>query len=119
MWSPIPIRSRRCTATICTTSTWRRPRRRDLRGAAAGGLKLRAEGALAQSLVRPEWRTEGGDWDAVIQEVDAGRLVASDTMLVNGWMGPRWVRSGWFHAYRLLAEYDRRPGTSSSAWTPT
>jgi hypothetical protein len=75
-----------------------------LGGAAAGGPKLRAEGALAQSLVRPEWRREGGDWDALIQEVDAGRLVASDTMLVNGWMGPRWVRSGWFHAYRLLAE---------------
>ncbi len=75
-----------------------------LRHAAAGGLKLRAEGALAQSLVRPEWRAEGGDWDAVIQEVDAGRLVASDTTLVNGWMGPRWVRSGWFHAYRLLVD---------------
>ncbi len=22
--------------------------------------------------------------------------------MLNGWMGPRWVRSGWFHAYRLL-----------------
>jgi hypothetical protein len=71
---------------------------------AAGSLKLRAEGALARSLVPPEWRAESGDWDAVIHEVDAGRLVASDTMLVNGWMGPRWVRSGWFHAYRLLAD---------------
>jgi hypothetical protein len=70
----------------------------------AGGLKLRLEGALAQSLVRPEWRAESGSWDAVIQEVDAGRLVASSTMLVNGWMAPRWVRSGWFHAYRLLAD---------------
>jgi len=75
-----------------------------LRGAAVDGLKLRAEGMLAQSLVRPEWRAEGGDWDALIQEVDAGRLVASDTTLVNGWMGPRWVRWGWFHAYRLLAD---------------
>ena len=82
-----------------------------LAGTAAGGLKLRAEGALAQSLVRPEWRTEGGDWDAVIQEVDAGRLVASDTTLVNGWMGPRWVRSGWFHAYRLLADTIVEPET--------
>jgi hypothetical protein len=80
-------------------------------GAAAGEatplprpLKLRAEGALAQSLVEPEWRAEGSDWDATIQEVDAGALVASETTLVNGWMGPRWVRSGWFHAYRLLVD---------------
>jgi hypothetical protein len=23
---------------------------------------------------------------------------------MNGWMGPRWVRSGWFQAYQLLAD---------------
>jgi hypothetical protein len=71
---------------------------------AGGGLKVRAEGALAQSLVRPAWRTDGADWDAAVEEVDAGRLVASDTALLNGWMGPRWARSGWFQAYRLLAD---------------
>ena len=76
-----------------------------LGGAAADGLKLRAESALAQSLVRPEWRAEGHDWDAVIQEIDAGRLVASAMMVTNGWIGPRWVRSGWFHAHRVLAEW--------------
>jgi hypothetical protein len=75
-----------------------------LGGAAASDLKLLAEGVLAQGLVRPKWRAEGADWDAVIQEIDARRLVASSTTLVNGWIGPRWVRSGWFHAYRLLAE---------------
>jgi hypothetical protein len=67
-------------------------------------LKLRTEGALAQSLVRPEWRANGADWDAAIQEVEAGRLVASATTSVNGWMGPRWVRAGWFQAYLLLAD---------------
>jgi hypothetical protein len=71
---------------------------------AAAGLKVRAEGALATSLVPPEWRADGADWDAVVEEVDAGRLVASDMMRVNGWMGQRWVRSGWFHAWRLLAD---------------
>jgi hypothetical protein len=67
-------------------------------------LKVRAEGALAVALVPPEWRTEGAGWDAVVEAVDAGRLVASETAVVNGWTGPRWVRSGWFHAYRLLAD---------------
>jgi hypothetical protein len=77
-----------------------------LSGAAepGGSLKVRAEGALAQSLVRPQWRTGGADWDAVVEEIDAGRLVASETTLLNGWMGPRWTRSGWFQAYRLLAD---------------
>jgi hypothetical protein len=70
----------------------------------ARGLKVRAEGALAASLVPPEWRADGADWDALVQEVDAGSLVASETTLMNGWMGPRWVRSGWFHAWRLLAD---------------
>jgi hypothetical protein len=72
-------------------------------------LKLRTESALAQSLVRPEWRADGADWDAAIQEVEAGRLVASATTSVNGWMGPRWVRSGWFQAYRLLADTVAEP----------
>jgi hypothetical protein len=29
---------------------------------------------------------------------------------LNGWLGPRWVRSGWFHAYRALAESPQEPG---------
>jgi hypothetical protein len=72
--------------------------------ASATGLKVRADGAVAQRLVRSEWRSAGDGWDAEVREVDAGRLAAADTMLLNGWMGPRWVRSGWFQAYRLLAD---------------
>ena len=67
------------------------------------GVKVRAEGALAQSLVRPEWRADGPDWDAAIAEVGASDLVASTTVAMNGWLGPRWTRSGWFHAHHLLA----------------
>jgi hypothetical protein len=67
-------------------------------------LKVRAKGALAEALVGPERRAEGTLWDAAIEEVDAGRLVAAETASTNGWMGPRWVRSGWFHAYRMLAD---------------
>ena len=70
----------------------------------AGSLKLQVKGALAEALVGPERRAEGALWDAAIEEVDAGRLVAAEMTSTNGWMGPRWVRSGWFHAYRLLAD---------------
>jgi hypothetical protein len=67
------------------------------------GLKVRASGALVQSLVRPEWSSSDGSFDAAIEEVSAADLVAREILLLNGWMGPRWMRSGWFHAYRLLA----------------
>lgn len=73
-------------------------------------LRVRAEGALAESLLRPEWRTEGADWDAAITAVAARDLVASATTAMNGWMGPRWTRSGWFHAHRLLADLISEPG---------
>lgn len=75
----------------------------------AHDLKVRAEGALVQNLVRPDWRAEGTDWDAAIVEVGARDLVASATVGMNGWLGPRWTRSGWFHAHRLLADSISEP----------
>jgi hypothetical protein len=65
-------------------------------------LKVRATGALARGLTRPEWLGDGEPWDAVVEEVSAADLVARDTVVLNGWMGPRWTRSGWFYTYRLL-----------------
>jgi hypothetical protein len=67
-----------------------------------GDLKVRAAGNLARSLVRPEWLTEGTQWDAAIEEVSASALVAESMVALNGWLGPRWVRTGWYQAYRLL-----------------
>jgi hypothetical protein len=65
-----------------------------------GDLKVRAVGQ-ARSLVRPAWLSDGA-WDAAIEEVGAAGLVAEATVALNGWLGPRWARSGWLHAYRLL-----------------
>lgn len=71
---------------------------------ARNGLKVRVESALAEHLVRPEWRSSAADWDVSVAEVGARELVQSSTLIMNGWLGPRWTRSGWFHAHRLLAE---------------
>lgn len=68
--------------------------------AAVGELKIRARGRLAQS--RPEWSAQDADWDAEVIEIDAAELVASATLALNGWIAPPWVRTGWFHAGRLL-----------------
>jgi hypothetical protein len=81
--------------------------KRRLVGAPAGSpprnLMVRADRVLA-SLVRPAWRAQGQDWDAAVEEVDAAELVAASTTSLNGWLGPPWVKSGWFHAERLLAD---------------
>jgi hypothetical protein len=66
-------------------------------------LRVRADG-MAAGLVRPEWRAEGSDWDAAVEEVAAAQLVSASTTSVNGWPGPPWVKSGWFHAERILAD---------------
>ncbi len=66
-------------------------------------LMVRAGGMLA-SLVRPEWRAQGPDWDAAVEEIGAAELVAASRISVNGWLGPAWVKTGWSHAERILAD---------------
>jgi hypothetical protein len=66
-------------------------------------LMVKASDVL-RDLVRPEWAVTGPDWDAAVEEVDAAELVAASTTSLNGWLGPPWVKSGWFHAERMLAD---------------
>ena len=65
-------------------------------------IRVHAGSALARSLVRAEWLAQAPPFDATVEEVDVSGLVADATTASNGWLGPRWVRSGWFHAYRVL-----------------
>jgi hypothetical protein len=67
------------------------------------GPTVRAEGALA-SLVRAEWRTNAADWDVAIEAVDAAGLIASAQTSLNGWLGPPWLRTGWYQAALLLTD---------------
>jgi hypothetical protein len=78
-------------------------------GEAPKGLKVRPIGALAQTLVRGEWQTQAPDWDAEVAEVDANRMVGSAITTVNGWLGPPWLRKGWFHADLLLGDTPTDP----------
>jgi hypothetical protein len=65
--------------------------------------KVRADDALAGSLVRPDWIARGAQWDAAVQAVSAAELLAASTTAINGWLGPPAAKTGWFHAARLLA----------------
>src|SRR6266511_293510 len=75
--------------------------------APTGDLKIAARGGLAQS--HPDWSAREADWDAEVTEIDAAELVASAMFTVNGWLAPPWVRTGWFHAERLLADAASEP----------
>lgn len=65
-------------------------------------IKVRAGSAAVRSLIRTERLTEGPRWDAAVEAIDVAGLVADASHAMNGWLGPRWVRSGWFHAHRVL-----------------
>lgn len=66
-------------------------------------LSVRARGELVQALIPPRWRAAAGEGDAVLEEIEVAGLVASRMLALNGWLGPPWVKEGWFHAYLLLA----------------
>ena len=69
--------------------------------AAWAQLKVKAEGAL-RSLVSPDALAAASEWDAAIEEVPAADLVAGAMTSVDGWLGPPWLKAGWFHAARML-----------------
>ena len=76
-----------------------------------GDLKVRANG-LANSLNRPEWSVQGTQWDFEIAELKIADLLRPSVAALNGWLGPLWHRTGWFHAHLLLADTT---GTSAAA----
>ena len=65
--------------------------------------RARASGALAKSLLPAGWYTQAPTWDVEIDEVSAAELAASATKESNGWISPRWARSGWARTALLLA----------------
>lgn len=66
-------------------------------------LKVKADAELARSLVPAEWGMGDAEWDVEVVTVDAAKLAAAKSFAINGWLGPAWIRSGWFHAYVLLS----------------
>jgi hypothetical protein len=71
--------------------------------AGADGLKVRAAGALAEPLVQARWTPAVGAWDVAVEEVNVDDLIAESRFGLAGWIGPPWLKAGWFHAWLLLA----------------
>ena len=70
-------------------------------GASASGapLRIRAKGALAERLVRTPVKGEARDWDAALEEIEVASLAGANGVSFDGWLGPPWLKEGWFHAY--------------------
>ncbi len=85
--------------------------------AAPGGLAVRAEGVLAETLAHARWPEARGTWDATLREIDLDRLLVGRRTAVNGWLGPPWLKEGWFHAYLLLAGTLTNPAAKDHAKT--
>jgi hypothetical protein len=74
------------------------------KGPSPPSLKLRVKGKLAEALVPAMWRTAGRAWDATLETVGVEDLVAPSRISLDGWLGPPWIKAGWFHAYLLLEQ---------------
>ncbi|MGH7909702.1 MAG: hypothetical protein ACRENW_07635, partial [Thermodesulfobacteriota bacterium] len=77
--------------------------------------RIRAKGALAQSLLPARWKAGSQEWDATLEEFDLDRLAREHGISIAGWSGPPWAKQGWYHAYRLLAGLPQEGGAAGKA----
>ena len=78
-------------------------------------LKIRAKGTLAEKLVPSAWRSTDKEWDAEVEEIAIDDLLASSQTSLNGWIGPPWLKEGWFQAYLLHAGMIREKTAREAA----
>ena len=72
--------------------------------AAAGpALKLRVRSGLAAPPAGPAWRAAEKEWDATLEEISLRALLREEATRLNGWIGPPWLKEGWFQAHALYA----------------
>ena len=76
---------------------------------AAVTLKVRARGRLAEGLLPDGLKADSSGWDATLQEIDIGEFAdVRGTAWPGGWIGPPWVKLGWFQTYRLFGEHPAK-----------
>ena len=66
-------------------------------------VKIRAKGTLAERIVFSTSRPVEKGWDATVEEIGVEDLVSPRRIQLNGWLGPPWLKEGWFQSYLLLA----------------
>ena len=66
-------------------------------------LRLRVGRGFSGLAAGPAWRPADREWDASLEDVSLGDLLRDEATRVNGWIGPPWLKAGWFHAHALSA----------------
>src|SRR3972149_5700153 len=66
-------------------------------------LKIRPNATLARHLGPSALTETGPGWDVTVEEIAVDDLVAPHRVGLNGWLGPPWIKEGWFQAYLLHA----------------
>jgi hypothetical protein len=73
--------------------------------------KIRARGRLAHTLLGVSPSVAEKNADATLEEMDLGDLLVGRESRLNGWIGPPWLKQGWYHAYLLHAPVLMDEGT--------
>jgi hypothetical protein len=79
-------------------------------GAAPSGgprLRVRAKGRVAEKLIGASGRASETGWDAAVEDVSLDDLLGPHRVNIDGWLGPPWLKQGWFHAYLLQSSAVR------------
>jgi hypothetical protein len=63
--------------------------------------RVRAAGPLARTLAAAGVAAGGAEADAVLEEIELPALLGGAETRLNGWVGPPWLKEGWFHAWLL------------------
>lgn len=63
----------------------------------------RAAAATKAIIRHPAGAARPGDAGVTVERIDLATLLASEWSETNGWIGPPWVKAGWYHAYLLEA----------------
>jgi hypothetical protein len=83
-------------------------------GGAGPALRLRVRGGLAAPPAGPAWRAADGEWDATLEAVELRELAREEATQLNGWLGPPWLKEGWFQSHTLYARGVTDAGARSA-----
>lgn len=80
-------------------------------------LRIKAVGNAARLIGDGQREGDGVEWDVAVEAVDAADIVRTAMSTMNGWLGPPWVKSGWYHATILLADgVATMPAHAAALW---
>ena len=76
--------------------------------------RLRLRKGFAALAAGPAWRAADREWDATLEDVSLPELLREEATRINGWIGPPWLKEGWFHAHALSARAVTDPAARSA-----